>query len=127
MCFGLVHGVSTWKQDPGGFILVHQAHAKRLRRAPALCTFQLKRQTTELHPARPRASSETGAGLHPHDGSGALQGASICSRILVVLSLAHAALLIIDVQKAIDADYHAVEGPRNNRDAEQNIARLLAA
>jgi nicotinamidase-related amidase len=41
--------------------------------------------------------------------------------------LAHAALLIVDVQKAIDADYHALEGPRNNLDAERNIARLLAA
>jgi nicotinamidase-related amidase len=44
-----------------------------------------------------------------------------------VPKLAQAALLIIDVQKAIDADYHALEGPRNNPDAEQNIARLLAA
>jgi nicotinamidase-related amidase len=42
-------------------------------------------------------------------------------------TLACAALLIIDVQKAIDADYHAAEGPRNNPHAEQNIARLLAA
>ena len=40
--------------------------------------------------------------------------------------LSHAALLIIDVQKAIDADYHATEGPRNNPDAERNIASLLA-
>ena len=48
-------------------------------------------------------------------------------RVATVPQLAHAALLIIDVQKAIDADYHAVEGPRNNPDAEQNIARLLAA
>jgi nicotinamidase-related amidase len=39
---------------------------------------------------------------------------------------ARAALLIIDVQKAIDAPYHAVDGPRNNRDAELKIARLLA-
>lgn len=38
-----------------------------------------------------------------------------------------AALLIIDVQKAIDAPYHASVGPRNNPDAEQNIARLLAS
>ena len=38
-----------------------------------------------------------------------------------------AALLIVDVQKAIDADYHATVGPRNNPDAEHNIARLLAA
>jgi nicotinamidase-related amidase len=38
-----------------------------------------------------------------------------------------AALMIIDVQKAIDADYHAAEGPRNNLDAEQNISRLLAS
>lgn len=38
-----------------------------------------------------------------------------------------AALLIIDLQKAIDAPYHAAEGPRNNRQAEQNAARLLAA
>jgi nicotinamidase-related amidase len=37
------------------------------------------------------------------------------------------ALLIVDVQKAIDASYHAADGPRNNPDAEQNIARLLAA
>jgi nicotinamidase-related amidase len=44
-----------------------------------------------------------------------------------VLQLAQAALLIIDVQKAIDADYHAIEGPRNNPLAEQNISRLLAA
>ena len=39
---------------------------------------------------------------------------------------AHAALLVIDVQKAIDADYHADAGPRNNPDAELNIARLLS-
>ncbi len=42
-------------------------------------------------------------------------------------NLAGAVLLIIDVQNAIDADYHAAEGPRNNPGAEQNIARLLAA
>ena len=35
-------------------------------------------------------------------------------------------LLIIDIQNAIDADYHAAAGPRNNIDAEQNIASLLA-
>jgi nicotinamidase-related amidase len=40
---------------------------------------------------------------------------------------APAVLLIIDVQKAIDAAYHAVEGPRNNPDAERNMARLLKA
>lgn len=39
---------------------------------------------------------------------------------------AHAALIIIDVQKAIDAGYHAAHGPRNNVDAEGKIARLLA-
>jgi nicotinamidase-related amidase len=38
-----------------------------------------------------------------------------------------AALLVVDVQKAIDAPYHAAEGPRNNPDAVANIARLLAA
>jgi len=37
-----------------------------------------------------------------------------------------AALLVVDVQKAIDAAYHAAAGPRNNPDAERNIARLLA-
>src|SRR6516165_8726472 len=36
-----------------------------------------------------------------------------------------AALLIIDLQKAIDAPYWAAEGPRNNPEAEANIARLL--
>jgi nicotinamidase-related amidase len=41
--------------------------------------------------------------------------------------LDRAVLLVIDVQKAIDATYHAAEGPRNNPDAERNIARLLAA
>jgi nicotinamidase-related amidase len=41
--------------------------------------------------------------------------------------LDQAVLLIIDVQKAIDASYHAAEGPRNNPDAEQKIAQLLAA
>jgi nicotinamidase-related amidase len=40
---------------------------------------------------------------------------------------ARAVLMIIDVQKAIDAAYHAADGPRNNPDAEQKIARLLAA
>ena len=35
-------------------------------------------------------------------------------------------LLVIDVQKAIDAAYHAAVGPRNNPGAEQNIAQLLA-
>jgi nicotinamidase-related amidase len=38
-----------------------------------------------------------------------------------------AALLIIDVQNAIDAPYHAVDGPRNNPDAERRIAQLLVA
>jgi nicotinamidase-related amidase len=38
-----------------------------------------------------------------------------------------AALLVVDVQKAIDAPYHAAEGSRNNPDAEENIGRLLAA
>jgi nicotinamidase-related amidase len=38
-----------------------------------------------------------------------------------------AVLLIIDVQKAIDADYHAEDGPRNNIDGEQKIGQLLAA
>lgn len=37
------------------------------------------------------------------------------------------ALLVIDLQQAIDAAYHAAEGPRNNPDAEQVVARLLAA
>jgi nicotinamidase-related amidase len=36
-----------------------------------------------------------------------------------------AALLVIDVQKAIDASYHAAHGPRNNMDAEDRIALLL--
>ena len=40
---------------------------------------------------------------------------------------AQAALIIIDVQKAIDASYHAAHGARNNVDAEGKIARLLAA
>jgi nicotinamidase-related amidase len=39
---------------------------------------------------------------------------------------AQAALIVIDVQKAIDASYHAAHGPRNNPDAERHIARLLA-
>jgi nicotinamidase-related amidase len=38
-----------------------------------------------------------------------------------------ATLIVIDVQNAIDAPYHAAEGPRNNPDAEAKIARLLAA
>jgi nicotinamidase-related amidase len=38
-----------------------------------------------------------------------------------------AALLIVDVQTAIDAPYHAVDGPRNNPDAERRIAQLLVA
>lgn len=40
------------------------------------------------------------------------------------MTLHHAALLIIDVQKAID---HPSWGKRNNPQAEQNIGRLLAA
>jgi nicotinamidase-related amidase len=40
---------------------------------------------------------------------------------------ARAVLMVVDVQKAIDAAYHAATGPRNNSDAERNIARLLAA
>lgn len=38
---------------------------------------------------------------------------------------AHAALLILDVQLAIDAPYHAAAGARNNPDAELRIAQLL--
>ena len=40
---------------------------------------------------------------------------------------ARAALLTVDVQKGIDAAYHAADGPRNNPEAEKNIARLLTA
>lgn len=43
------------------------------------------------------------------------------------MSFTRAALLVIDVQRAIDAAYHAADGPRNNPGAEKNIARLLAA
>jgi nicotinamidase-related amidase len=43
-----------------------------------------------------------------------------------VQKFTRAALLVVDVQKAIDAPYHAVDGPRNNLAAEGNIARLLA-
>jgi nicotinamidase-related amidase len=42
-------------------------------------------------------------------------------------AIASTALIIIDLQKAIDAPYHAVHGPRNNPQAETNVARLLAA
>jgi nicotinamidase-related amidase len=45
----------------------------------------------------------------------------------IVQKFARAVLLVIDVQKAIDAAYHAVDGPRNNPDAERNIGRILAA
>jgi nicotinamidase-related amidase len=45
---------------------------------------------------------------------------------IATVAWARAALVVIDVQKAIDASYHAVHGPRNNPDAEQKIARLLA-
>jgi nicotinamidase-related amidase len=38
-----------------------------------------------------------------------------------------AALLIIDVQNAIDDPVWAKHGPRNNPGAEDNIAALLAA
>jgi nicotinamidase-related amidase len=34
--------------------------------------------------------------------------------------------VVIDVQKAIDAPYHATHGPRNNPGAESNIALLLS-
>ncbi len=34
---------------------------------------------------------------------------------------------MIDLQLAIDAPYHAAEGPRNNPDAEDTVAALLAA
>lgn len=44
-----------------------------------------------------------------------------------VSNFAGAALLIIDVQKAIDAPYHALHGPRNNPDAESRIVQLLDA
>jgi nicotinamidase-related amidase len=48
----------------------------------------------------------------------------------VVLSgmsnLGKAVLLIIDVQKAIDAGYHSSDGARNNLDAERKIAQLLS-
>jgi nicotinamidase-related amidase len=37
------------------------------------------------------------------------------------------ALIVVDVQKAIDDPRWARYGPRNNPDAERNMARLLAA
>jgi nicotinamidase-related amidase len=42
-----------------------------------------------------------------------------------MLKLSNAALVVIDVQKSIDAPYHAADGPRNNVDAEKRIATLL--
>src|SRR3569833_78669 len=49
------------------------------------------------------------------------------SEIETMPKFTRAALIVIDVQQAIDAAYHAAEGPRNNPDAEKNIGRLLAA
>jgi nicotinamidase-related amidase len=46
---------------------------------------------------------------------------------IIVSKFSGSALLVIDVQKAIDAPYHAIDGPRNNPDAERHIAQLLAA
>lgn len=46
---------------------------------------------------------------------------------IILSKFGDAALLIVDVQKAIDAPYHAVDGPRNNPDAEMRIAQLLGA
>jgi len=40
---------------------------------------------------------------------------------------ANAALLVIDLQRAIDDPVWADAGPRNNLDAESNVARLLEA
>lgn len=40
-------------------------------------------------------------------------------------AFAGAALLIIDLQKAIDDPRWAIDGPRNNPEAEANVARLL--
>lgn len=42
-------------------------------------------------------------------------------------AFASAALLVIDLQKAIDDPRWAAEGPRNNPGAEANVARLLGA
>lgn len=44
----------------------------------------------------------------------------------MVTRFKRAALLVIDVQRAIDAPCHAADGLRNNPDAEKNISRLLA-
>ena len=38
-----------------------------------------------------------------------------------------AALVVIDMQRAIDAAYWAAHGPRNHRNAEETGQRLLAA
>jgi hypothetical protein len=46
---------------------------------------------------------------------------------VVVPNFSRAVLIVVDVQKAIDASYHASDGLRNNPDAEMNIARLLDA
>src|SRR5262245_7486130 len=48
-----------------------------------------------------------------------------CGESVLMSRFAHAALMVIDVQKAIDASYHAAHGPRNNPDAESRIAGLL--
>jgi nicotinamidase-related amidase len=49
------------------------------------------------------------------------------TKMLPLPDLSRAALLVIDVQNAIDAPYHATDGPRNNPDAEKRIACLLNA
>ena len=42
------------------------------------------------------------------------------------MDLEGATLIIIDVQRAIDAPYHAADGPRNHPDAEARISQLLS-
>lgn len=44
---------------------------------------------------------------------------------VIVVNWIQAALIVVDVQKAIDADYWQALGARNNPDAEQAIERLL--
>ena len=46
---------------------------------------------------------------------------------MIAHDLSAAALVVVDVQQAIDEPYHAADGPRNHPDAEARIAELLDA
>lgn len=106
--------------------LLNQAHSLRLAASLLFDTPALFSNGRPVHASDPRPPTASQRRTANSTTRRDMMYLASNWRCIDVPQFDRAALLVIDVQKAIDAAYHAAEGPRNNPDAEKNIGRLLA-